>query len=46
MSSMALWAFVFEIAVIIFLAWGVKNESKLIAFENRIMDALRKAVHK
>lgn len=46
MSSIALWAFVFEIAVVIFLVWGEKNENKLIAFENSIIDALRKAVRK
>jgi len=36
MSSIFLWAFLFEIMAVMFLVWGIANEQKLINFERKI----------
>lgn len=46
MSSLFLWGFVLQIMCVMFLVWGAFHEDRLISFERRIADKIRKAVRK
>lgn len=46
MTVFTLMAFIFEIFALVFIVWGAFHEARLIAFERKAAQVIRKAVRK
>ena len=46
MNQIFLWAFILEIWLTMFIIWGVWHEDRLVRFEQRIAETVKKAVRR